>query len=88
MNEHDDGGPAFPVSPDEARGKVSSVHGGMSLLDYFAGQALAGMLAERGSGIMDFTADDIHQQSKTRASWAYSFAAAMLAERKRRMGDE
>ena len=40
-----DGGPAFPVSMDEARGKVASIHGGISIRDYFAAAALQGMLA-------------------------------------------
>ena len=63
-----DGGPAFPY-PDE---HVPNV--GMSLLDYFAGQALTGNLANQDTsgGYEDF------------AKHAYEYAAAMLAERERR----
>ena len=41
-NPIDDGGPAFPT-PRYARGDMYST--GMSLRDYFAGQALKGFLA-------------------------------------------
>ena len=63
----DDGGPAFPVQhreggPDE----------GMSLRDYFAGQALVGILMNFGPS-----------PSKYRAGQAYEFADAMLEARKR-----
>lgn len=46
---------------------------GMSLRDYFAGQALAGQLANADSEInMTFV-----------AKWAYQYADAMLAERQK-----
>lgn len=61
-----DGGPAFPCT--DAKGFVSE---GMSLRDYFAGQALQGQLAERNSG----------KEPKYIAMWSYRYADAMLAER-------
>jgi len=63
-----DGGPAF--------GHGDPVHGGdpgMTLRDWFAGQALAGMLASEGSGGLSWGAnEDIAQH-------AYKMADAMLA---------
>ena len=65
MSMKDDGGPAFPQTirvPDE-------FHAGMSLRDWFAGQALQGMLANG-------------ERRQSYAAEAYSLADAMLAERK------
>lgn len=47
MSEVNDGGPAFPVDP-EAHNRSDAecrVLSGMSLRDYFAGQAVIGLLA-------------------------------------------
>jgi hypothetical protein len=67
-----DGGPAYPA-PQDADGW------GMSLRDYFAGEALAGMLANNRFHIFgtdgDTLADDQAAQN------AYDFADAMLAKR-------
>lgn len=63
MDDKDTGGPAFPGPFSQDRG--------MTLRDWFAGQALAGMLA-RGT-----TNDDAEV-----AVEAYSLADAMLEERK------
>ena len=60
--------PAFP------RNYNYTGHNGMTLRDYFAGQALAGMGQWSPSGMqMDFGA---------RAHWAYEQADAMLKARK------
>jgi len=70
------GGPAFPV-PDlhHANGQVQRGSDGMTLLDWFAGQALAGLigLAARHDCVMDDIAKDTYNQ-----------ASAMLAEKARR----
>lgn len=69
----DDGGPAFPCGVvDVAANKVESpAHDGMSLRDYFAGQALANF--------------ELRGETPARASeWAYAIATAMLAERAKR----
>ena len=76
MSERNDGGPAFPVSPDEARGKVSSVHGGLTIRDYFAGQALTGWLATYGESD---DPDDVPVDLV--AAFAYELADAMLEAR-------
>ncbi len=60
-----DGGPAFPVM---------YVSEGMTLRDYFAGQALAGML-------INYTTQKFGVGEQTCAKGAYEFADAMLAAR-------
>lgn len=68
-----DGGPAFPV----ALGSQPDQHlcaTGMSLRDYFAGQAIVCVLADSSS-----SADDIPRI----AAAAYLVADAMLAEREK-----
>lgn len=71
--EHDDGGPAFPQTVDDM-GALTVATSGMSLRDWFAGQALAGMLGdpERSGEFAEF------------ARYAYQAADAMLAARKER----
>jgi len=49
--------------------------GGMTLRDYFAGQALAGMC---------YKADWYDGEENVLARWAYDIADAMLAERERK----
>ena len=64
----DNGGPAFPVVPTSVRsGEWGYAYPGMTLRDWFAGMALAGMLAN----------SDTHITAAT----AYDFADAMIAER-------
>lgn len=80
-----DGGPAFPrpVGYAERRYRtdqqwMNEPQAGMTLRDYFAGQALSGWLASFGE-------DAMHPVSKSRegdiAFEAYRMADAMLAER-------
>jgi hypothetical protein len=71
MSKRDDGGSAFPsgATPD-----------GMSLRDWFAGQALDGM----GMWFprLTYSQEDIGEQDQlARAKWAYAQADAMLKER-------
>ena len=67
MSKKETGGPAFPVQG--LRGP--DVSDGMTLRDWFAGQALKGMLA---SSEYTGTCEEF-------AGWAYQHADAMLAER-------
>lgn len=60
----DDGGPAFPVG----------LLGGMSLRDWFAGQALAGITTRN-----QLTGETICDKVR----WCYQYADRMLAERKK-----
>lgn len=65
-----DGGPAFPhFNPD-----TEVTHAGMSLRDWFAGQALAGLLASGIAAQLRQTFDEV-------AEAAYNNADAMLAAR-------
>lgn len=69
MSEKNDGGPAFP------RDERFLGHNGMSLRDWFAGQALAGLMsAHTGDG--QWTAI-----GSNAAAWAYEAADNMIAER-------
>jgi hypothetical protein len=71
------GGPAFPCQPCDRQGQpVAEMSPGMTLLDWFAGQALAGMCANphRDLGWSGGAQD------------AYKHAVAMLAEKQRREG--
>jgi pyruvoyl-dependent arginine decarboxylase (PvlArgDC) len=80
MSQPLDGGTAFPSITTSAR-QVENLHtqwyshvqsvGGMSLRDWFAGQALAGYLSESNS----FSDPD------KVAEFAYEYADAMLARR-------
>lgn len=67
MSEHDNGGPAFPIASDVIGHCV-----GMTLRDWFAGQALAGLLASPQTG------DDANAVIRA----AFSAADAMIAARK------
>lgn len=72
----DNGGPAFPVSEEEARGKVSGVYGGMTLRDYFAAKAMQSYItAHVSTGTEETTFDRLISK------WAYETADAMLKAR-------
>ena len=74
MTTKDTGGPAFPevrIKPGDNYNAPIKVHyGGMSLRDYFAAQALNGLMSIPGGG-----------DPKTDAAYAYRIADAMLAAR-------
>lgn len=74
--KRDDGGAAFPQQLDVDH----EFHGsdGMSLRDYFAGQALIGMFAMNTDVPVDVLARSERSQF---AQHAYKMADAMLAER-------
>jgi hypothetical protein len=67
-DEINDGGPAFPNN--DAHGCAYS---GMTLLDWFAGQALMGFCSHPNSGL--WTKDEVAMDS-------YSYADAMIKARK------
>lgn len=74
--DKDTGGPAFPIA-DKSGWDGKAIHvGGMTLRDYFAGQALTGLLAAdaRYSGRTD--------DRTSLAMDAYATADFMLAARK------
>jgi len=73
------GGPAFPFTERDGNGEHYHSHGGMTLRDWFAGQALAGMLASEG--------DEGGYQPDVAADRAYRVADAMLAARLAKTGE-
>ena len=68
MSATNDGGPAYPVASDIYHGSGIT---GMSLRDWFAGQALAGFLA----------CSEVSGSADTLARDAYGMADAMLRAR-------
>lgn len=96
----EDGGPAFPLSKECALSPVTNLSGddissGMSLRDWFAGQALVGM----GQWVPRYQADGTYasgvsqsmcspQGHALRAEWCYRQADAMLAARTRKLEAE
>jgi hypothetical protein len=82
MSEIKDGGPAFPgecvrvTRQDDVVIRQEDIQWpGMSLRDWFAGQALAGYRAK------NFNYDVGHDEQGTVAKWAYEDADAMLRAR-------
>lgn len=71
MSTNNDGGPAFPLQ----HGMATK---GMSLRDWFAGQALAGMLASVGA---HEDSGAVWRSNSMAAAWAYDYADAMIAAR-------
>ena len=79
----DDGGPAFPLPTEVSQNHFGNPDGylGMSLRDWFAGQALAGLLANP-----DWSENEICHRTSDKSAVivqvAYQAADAMLAARK------
>lgn len=71
MKNKYDGGPAFP----HGDGSRSDTPKGMTLRDWFAGQALAGILA---GGFANTIPHDDVSGGKEAAYFAYQYADAML----------
>ena len=70
MKKQNNGGPAFPYCEQDGQGGYEQ-HKGMSLRDYFAGKALAGLLASGEDSI----------DAETNAHDAYIIADAMIKAR-------
>lgn len=80
MSKPYDGGPAFPVADvynKDGNGITEGAHG-MSLRDWFAGQALAGLLA---GGLGDTIPHDDVTAGQQAADFSYGYADAMLKAR-------
>lgn len=81
MSERNDGGPAFPTLMPVMTGEgIRPVVDGMSLRDYFAGQALAGM------DVWNIPLGDDYRAKVS--THAYAIADAMLAARSKPEGGE
>lgn len=78
MSEND-GGPAFPTTHPATDRLVAYTDYGMSLRDYFAGQALAGWLATYG----EHAHPAASEHTDIVAGWSYVMADAMLKARER-----
>jgi hypothetical protein len=83
-----DGGPAFPHFKFSENGLVEICpQGGMTLRDYFAGQALTSVLDSSGDlhAYYDYVAgskgDNNIPSPRAMAKYSYELADAMLAER-------
>ena len=76
----DEGGPAFPCMRVDAnvvpKSPLVPHSHGLTLRDYFAGQAMAGMLANSSN-----LAEQAWRSDKCLAEWSYKAADAMIAER-------
>ena len=68
--------PAFPYTEYNQDGSLYNTERGMTLRDWFAGQALNGWLSTFGE-------DDIPTGTKALAIFAYEIADAMLEEREK-----
>lgn len=72
-----DGGPAYPAAPNPNYTDDANLgQRGMTLRDYFAGQALAGLFSMRGQFGQHLSGD-----MKEAAGFAYAQADAMIAAR-------
>lgn len=88
----DDGGPAFPVDEIDVAGghyegryEVQRQHPGMSLLDWFAGQAIVGMLPTLKARSEESLVSEAIPKA---AEFAYKIARAMIAEAKNQRNPE
>ena len=79
-----DGGPAYPVIGAPG---ASQDYQGMSLRDYFAGQALAGLIIVSGGSdegtqaMSELTKESGKNTAQIIASGCYAYADTMIAER-------
>lgn len=73
MTDMKNGGPVFPGEIPIGISHITEAHPGMSLRDWFAGQALA--------GIASISSDGFSLSPEDEAEWAYQRADAMLAAR-------
>ena len=81
MSRKNDGGPAFPhLGGIDIQGHTALPGRGMSLRDWFAGQALNGLLAATAHPDVDQTSDIDCGRT---ASLCCQLADAMLAEREK-----
>jgi hypothetical protein len=87
MAQRNDGGPAFPdaVAVSPSGDAYYGTSAGMSLRDWFAGQALINVQGTNPN-LPDSPASarfwpESHELARRQATWAYMVADAMIAER-------
>lgn len=86
---------AFPFQPTQADGELMSPEYGMTLRDWFAGHALAGLLSDGSQRLINDACKDVPDfldmgpvkraevVNSQLATGSYAIADAMLAERER-----
>ena len=74
MTTKNTGGPAFPVTATDRSGQIAPTEFGMTLRDWFAGQALVGLLSDP---ICEGSNDPFGQYAEA----SYRYADAMLEAR-------
>jgi hypothetical protein len=79
MSTPNDGGPAFPHHETTSTGESFNEHHGMTLRDWFAGQALQAMVGVATE--MSLKGIGPAPSPETIAYWAYCQSDAMLAVR-------
>ena len=77
-----DGGAAFPRAHNEDM-DGNSLQVGMTLRDYFAGQALIGIIGKYPCEICEIKPGEYAPVNVSAAKGAYAYADALLAERER-----
>jgi len=75
-----DGGPAFPFDCSAPDDDARTIHTGMSLRDYFAGQIIVALIRNRGPHLHDTDAERA-ECARDSAAAAYEYADAMIGER-------
>ena len=85
----DNGGSAYPSQPINRHGERHSPNEGMSLRDYFAGQALMGMLShEMGmNSLMQVCNGDPDLVHGVLAKEVYDMADAMIVEKEKEQNE-
>lgn len=81
MSKIEDGGPAYPFAATD-QSNVERQTNGMSLRDYFAGQALVGIGTWMPVPEVGYPHLTSQKTLKQRSEWAYAQADAMIAARK------
>lgn len=86
MSDNDNGGPAFPEQNIMAHGNMMKAETtpGMTLRDWFAGQALAAIISKHPAKAGDHAA--LIDGVRAKCEGAYAYADAMLAARKQVWG--
>lgn len=96
MKKKNDGGSAFPLPMTMDQGgnfHHSGEHpdriGGMTLLDWFAGKALAGWVSTLGDVVDDYDGEPeaFYQHTEAVAQLCYDYGVAMIAEKQKREGE-
>lgn len=82
MTKKNDGGPAFPRAAGQTERGFNRPQDGMSLRDWFAGQALDALIEDICRPSEYETADKAEHPRQTVARRAYAIADAMLEARK------